>query len=392
MNGTIRTYLKEYGGVSLKEMPLNDVDSLVLCQLAYLKFDGLVPDVNENRMPVGIREIARLPGAERLFSDERYKKVNLELFRSLCGSLRFGSMELNYYVNLIEKEWEAQFSAVTYFLDDGTVFVAFRGTDETIVGWKEDFNMAFLSPVPSQVCSEKYLNTVTERFTSPFFLGGHSKGGNLAIYSAMRSNEEVQKRIVKIYSMDGPGFRAGILQKNGYEKIADRVVKILPRSSVVGMLFEQEVPYRVVESTKLGIFQHNPYSWIVRENYLEEADEIYRGRKLLDRAVNEWILSLDKEQLQRFVDTLFQILAASEADNLIDFGNDKKKSFLGMADAIRNLDSETSRMMKEVLKELFDIAGTNALREINAKWPKQIIGNKKGRKRAKNERRKRETE
>ncbi len=367
MTGTILTYLKEHGRTSLKEMPFNDVDSLILCQLSYLKFDGMVPDVNLGRGFTELRALAKAPGREGLFADERYAKVNRELFQGMLESERFGKLRLTDYVNFVEKERETQFSAVTFLLEDGTVYIAFRGTDESIVGWKEDFNMSYLSPVPAQKSSIRYLNMAAQHFSGKFYVGGHSKGGNLAVYSAMNCLPEVQGRIEKIYSMDGPGFRPELLKKCDYEKIADRVVKILPHSSLVGMLFEQDIRYRVVESRSVGLFQHDPYSWIVRGDHFVEAKDLYEGRKFMDSAINEWILSLDREHLETFVEALFTVLGAPEADNLVDMSADKRKSLLSMAAAMKDLDPQTSHMIGETMKALFEIAGNKVLQEINDK-------------------------
>ncbi|MCM1569738.1 MAG: DUF2974 domain-containing protein [Roseburia sp.] len=375
MAGTILEYLEEYGQYSLMERPLSDVDSLILCQLAYLKFDGMVPNVKENKPSVSVQEIAKHGDYEKLFADERYEKANRALFEGIIKSVRFGGMHLNCYINVIEKEWETQFSAVTYLLADGTIYVAFRGTDETIVGWKEDFNMAFLSPVPGQSYSMKYLNMVTGRLHEPFYVGGHSKGGNLAVYSAMNCVPKVQERILKIYSMDGPGFRREVLEECGYDRIKDRVVKILPHSALVGMLFERDIRYQVIESKGLGLYQHDPYTWIVKKGKFVRVKDIYEGRKLLDDTINEWILSLDAQQLRTFVDTLYRVISASEAEDLITFSADRKKSMLGMVNALKELDEETARAIKEIVKSLFEVAGNRVIEETAGKtlnkWKKK---------------------
>lgn len=373
MQGTILEYLDEYGKYSLKERPFSDVDSLILCQLSYLKFDGIVPGVKENKPSVNVQDIAAHADFQRLFADERYEKVNRSLFERILKSKRFGTMRFNCYINVVEKEWETQFSAVTFLLADGTIYVAFRGTDETIVGWKEDFNMAFLSPVPGQSYSMKYLNMVTGIMHEPFYVGGHSKGGNLAVYSAMNCVPEVQNRILKIYSMDGPGFRREVLEKCGYDKIKDRVVKILPHSSLVGMLFERDIRYQVVESKSLGLYQHDPYTWIVKKGKFVKAKDIYEGRKFLDDTINEWILSLDGDQLHTFVDTLYRVISASEAEDLIAFSADRKKSMTGMINALKELDEETSRALKEIVKSLFEIAGSRVIEETAGKTLNKLM-------------------
>lgn len=358
MAGTILSYLKEYGDVSFGEMAMNDVDSLILCQLAYLKFDGMVSDVKENGPSVTLKELAEHKNYEQLFADERYEKVNRELLKGMLAGRRFCNLRINCYINVVEKEWETQFSAVTFFLEDDTMYIAFRGTDETIVGWKEDFNMAFLSPVPGQEYSVKYLNMVTGKLSNPFFVGGHSKGGNFAIYGAMNCASYVQERIQKIYSMDGPGFRPEILKKCGYEKIADKVIKILPHASLIGMLFEKDINYKVVDSKTMGVFQHNPFNWIVKKGQFVEMDDIAERVKRRDNNINEWILALDEQQLKLVVNTLYQIITASEADDLIVFTANWKKSIPGMVAALKEIDEQTTRILKSIIKSFFELTRT----------------------------------
>lgn len=366
MAGTLLDYIKEYSDIPFSEAEFNDVDSLALCQLSYLKFDGMVPDVRQNMPGVTLREVAAHADYEKLFADERYEKVNRALMEGMLSGRRYADMRLNCYINLVEKEWETQFAAVTFFPAGAPVYVAFRGTDETIVGWKEDFNMAFIHPVPGQSYSVKYLNMVAGRMRCPFLVGGHSKGGNLAVYSAMNCIPRVQRHIMKIYSMDGPGFRPEVLAECDYDKIADRVVKFLPHSSLIGMLFERDIRYRVVESKTFGLAQHNPYTWLAKDGQFVECDDIYESRKLLDTALNDWILSLDIVQLQTFVDTLYQVISASEADNLIEFTADWKKSMNGMVAAWKELDEQTARMLKEIIRSLFELTGMRVKAEVTA--------------------------
>ena len=258
---------------------------------------------------------------------------------------------------------KTQFSALTCFLDDGSAYVAFRGTDETIVGWKEDFNMAFLSPVPGQAYSVAYLNAVASRFSGDFYVGGHSKGGNLAVYSAMNCEEAIQKRILRIYSMDGPGFRPEVLERCGYDRIKERVVKILPHSSLVGMIFESDMHFQVVRSKTFGLLQHDPYTWQVVSNHLVRVNDLYERRKNMDNTLNEWILSLNEQQLRIFVDTLYQVIMASQATNLIEFTTEWKRSMNGIIAALKEVDGETQEVLKEIVKSLFEIARANRKRQ-----------------------------
>ncbi len=473
--GTLLNYLEKYGKYTFQEMPMTDVDSLALCQLAYLKFDGMVPGA-EDGMPgvpgaggglhagagasemgasgasgaeafevkvsgaevskvrtsgveackaetsgaeasraeaskvetsgvetskagasegmgsetetaaeaeaevskgfpeepserpgVTLESLKEHPDFEKLFADVRYEKPNRALYERMVQGKRFRNLELNYYVNVVEERWETQFSAVTFTLGDGSRYVAYRGTDETIVGWKEDFNMAFLTPVPGQAISVEYLNRVAGRFGGPLYVGGHSKGGNLAVYSAMNCKPDIQDRILKIYSMDGPGFRPEVLRECDYGKIADRVVKILPNSSLVGMIFESGMYFQVVKSKTFGLLQHDPYTWLVTGNHLVRADRLYERRQQMDNNLNQWILSLNEQQLRTFVDTLYQVITASQADNLIDFTAEWKKSMNGVIAALKEVDEETVEALKEIVGSLFEIARENRKKQVAAK-------------------------
>ena len=353
---TIIGYIKNYGDYTFMEKPMNDVDSLALCQFCYLKFDGMVPLVTENRKSVTLKELAAHEDFDSLFADERYEKENRALFEAMLHSRRFSGMKMNCYINIIEEEWETQFSAITFLLEDRTMYIAYRGTDETIIGWKEDFNMAFQSPVPGQAYAVKYLNMVTGRLKNHFYLGGHSKGGNLAVYAAMNCPESEQKRILKVYSMDGPGFRPEVLEKCKYEAIADRIVKILPHSSLVGMLFETTDNYKVVESRTFGLLQHDPFTWLIEEDDFCYVKGLYGTRRFADDTLNEWVRSLNDEQRKMFVDTLYQVVSASKAENLIELTADWKKSMNGIIAAMKEIDEDTRRALKKIVKALFDIA------------------------------------
>ncbi len=380
MAGTIIEYLKEYGNVPFSEMSFSDVDSLVLCQLSYLKFDGIVNSVYENGPSILLKDIQKHADYEKLFADERYEKENRALFTAAARGRRFCNVRLNCYINVVEKEWETQFSAVTFLLENGMLYIAFRGTDETIIGWKEDFNMAFLSPVPGQAYSVKYLNMVMGRLYKPFYIGGHSKGGNLAVYSAMKCIPRVQERIVKIYNMDGPGFRPGVLEECGYDKIADRVVKILPHSSLIGMIFEKEIRYITVESNRFGLAQHDPFTWQVEKGHFVLADDIYELSRFRDNTINEWIYSLDEQQLRILVDTLYQIISASKADNLIELTADWKKSMNSMVAAFKEIDEPTTKILKDIIKSLFELAKIRAKEEVTMNFSRFRSGKQRSRK------------
>lgn len=357
MADTVIAYVKNYGEYTFAEKPLNNVDSLVLCQLSYLKFDGLVPSLCQRLRAVSLRRLAADKDVCALFADKRYEEPNRALFEAVRKSKRYRDLKMNYYVNHIDTERETQFSAITFFLGDGLIFIAYRGTDETLIGWKEDFNMVFQSPVPGQQYAVEYLEEAATRFSGKFYVGGHSKGGNFAVYASMFCREEVRERILRIYSMDGPGFPGEVLKKGEYAKIKDRLTKILPHSSLVGMLFETFRGCRVVESKRFGLFQHDPFTWLTEGDDFVYVKGVYGSRRFTDDTLNAWISSLDREKRRFLIDTLYRVIAASEAENLMELTADWQKSVTGMFSEFKEVDETTKRQLIALIKQYFETVG-----------------------------------
>lgn len=348
-------YIQAYGEHTFTEEPLNEVDSLVLCQLVYLNFGPFVPGMEERNAPVSIQSIYQHPDRDRILDDYWYRENNKELFAAAANSRRFGSLKMNYYVNIINVNDETQFSAMTYILEDRNVYLAYRGTDATIIGWKEDLNLAYSKPIHSQYLSVEYMDRVAGYVAGNFYAGGHSKGGNLAVYAAMNCSEKTRRKLIHVYNNDGPGFRPEIKQKGNYEAIAERVSKFIPRSSVVGMILEDGSDYEVVESRGVGLFQHNTYSWKVEGNHFLRAQNMRSGKMLRDASMNEWILSLSEEEAHAFIDTLYEVISASEASNIFEFGADWKKSLQNIIEAAKGVDETTKKAIQKILRSFFEI-------------------------------------
>lgn len=332
---------------TLEERPLTEVDSLVLSQFSYLQLDGIVGGFEVEYRPVAVKDLYRAEYFSDLFPDNNSMEDNRSLLFAMAASPRFRDLELRYYVNEMDEEMEKQFSAVTIELDDESVYIAFRGTDSTLVGWKEDFNMAYISPVPSQISARAYVERVAEEWGGKMFLGGHSKGGNLAVYSAMSVREEIQDRIVSVYTHDGPGFNEDIMAASRYENIVDRVHKSLPQSSVVGMLLEQQEEYKVVESSTIGILQHNPFSWVVENGSFHEMEHLTKGAQKIDGAVQKWLSEMSREEREEFVEVLFSVLGAGEATTLSELNENWRTEILSMLRAMKELRFERKMIPKK---------------------------------------------
>lgn len=351
---SIIDYIEKYGELSITELPFNEVDSLILCQLSYLKFDGMLPSPSENRAGRTLEELSALSGADAMFAGKVSVRKNRALLDAAKSSRRFGKMLLNNYISLTDGQWEIQFCALTFTFENGLLYLAFRGTDETITGWKEDFNMALLSPVPAQEKAVQYLNTVASLSTGGFLVGGHSKGGNLAVYGAAKCYPDLQKRILTIYNHDGPGFPKGtLMETDGFLAIRNRIQKYIPHSSIVGMLFESHEPYEIVECRHFGVLQHDPYNWIVEDASFRKVSSIYAHTALKDESINRWIDGLTKEETQVFVDSLFSVLTSTGADTLFHMMEDWARDPKAMMRTVEGVDPKTREMLTKILTHLF---------------------------------------
>ncbi|NBJ93077.1 Mbeg1-like protein [Parablautia muri] len=356
-------YVKKWGKYTFSEKTFNEVDSLVLCQLVYLNYEQYVPAFSEKSAPVSIGSIWEDPQWEQILEDYWYKENNRELFEVVAKSARFSRMKMNYYINVIDEEQQTQFSAMSYFLEDGKVYIAYRGTDATIVGWKEDLNLAFSKPLRSQYLAVEYMEQVTgemasDRYTG-YYSGGHSKGGNLAVYGAMNCKDETRAKLLRIFNHDGPGFRPEIKAQGNFRAISDRITKFIPRASLVGMILEEESDYEVIESWGIGLFQHNTYSWKVEDGAFVRAKNRTGAKVLRDVALNEWILSLTEEQTHLFVDTLYEIVSAAQVSNVFEFEADWKKCVQNVMLAAKEVDEETKKGIQKTIQLFFQILFEN---------------------------------
>lgn len=351
----ILTYLKDYGKYGFDELAFHETDSLILSQLSYLKFDGMVPGMHKVGTSASLRALFVHPDRENLFVKDRYEENNRYLFEHAAFSKRFQNTKLRLFESFLDTVAETQFAAVLFELEKGPVYIAFRGTDETLVGWKEDFNMAFQAPVPAQEAGVRYLNAAAGRIKTPsFYVGGHSKGGNIAVYAAMMCKPKIRERLRAVYNFDGPGFTEALDQSEAYNAVKDRIVKLAPESSFIGMLFQTGEDYKVVASAgKEGITQHDPFNWIVDGINFQYLDAVSRKSQRVNQRINHWIADLNESQRQLFVDTLYQVLRATEAQTLMDLSEDWKDNAIKMANAFHDVDQETKKMIRQVIRSLF---------------------------------------
>ena len=361
--GNLFDYINWRGDIPMSVDPFNEVDNLVLSAVIYAPFDGIVPGE-------GFDGAVTLKSVYEAFQ-QKYEldtagivnpatKFSPYLLAKIASSRRFGGMQVCSYTNELNADDQYQFAAMTFLLEDGTCYAAFRGTDDSIAGWREDFNMSFMAMTRGQERAVEYLN---KRFSgsSPFIrLGGHSKGGNLAVYAGMYCLPDIQERIKEIWSNDGPGFIKTITDSEDYKRICPKIKKLIPEESIVGILLNSGVKADVVKSSEGGIMQHSPFSWHIKRNRLVRAEKRTGSSILFDKIADDWINNLDPENKKVFINVLFSAIQTSGATTIGDFTSDPVRVYNALYKTIRELPKSQQATLIIVLQKLAK-SGTNQL-------------------------------
>ncbi|MGO1315639.1 MAG: Mbeg1-like protein [Cellulomonadaceae bacterium] len=341
----LQDYVRWRGDITLAERGFNVVDALVLTALSNIDLTGTVPGPGA----AGVRMdavAAELPLV--LDNSQRARRmvyVPPQLLADLGASARFADTMLSDYVDLTDVESGIQFSAVTFHLPDGTTFVSFRGTDTSIVGWREDFTMSF-EIMPSQPLAAEYLRDRVRECAGPVTVGGHSKGGNLALYAAMRLDAAERDRIHRVYDADGPGLSPQVADATALADLAGRLVKIVPEFSVIGAIFDARPPTHIVASAGRGLLQHDIMTWQVQGTGLVEVAQRAPEAELLNRAVDGWLDEVDYADRKTFTDALFSALAAGGATLMVDVPHSGFGSFESVLFSLLRNRSKTRRPVR----------------------------------------------
>ena len=347
--GNIMDYINWRGDLSFEQSKFNEVDNLILACFSYVNLDG-IPAVAEQK---GIElknlaeEFMKFHTMEELEADKSFIRLAPFMMLEMAETNRFGNSVIRNYVNEIVTEAEQQFAAVEIVLEDGTSYVSFRGTDDTIIGWKEDFNLS-TGVVPAQERAVEYVRRVSENTTGMLRVGGHSKGGNLAIYGAVMC-KEAHEKILEVYSNDGPGFSKEFQELPETEEMMDKIIRIIPEYSIIGTLLEHEKDPVIVASSSKGLLQHDGFSWEVQGPALVRRDSLSRTALRFIEILHKWIDGMEMEQKKVLIEDLFATLQASGYENLSEVQSGGLKSLAAMVKRVEKFAPESRGMMQELL-------------------------------------------
>lgn len=347
----IMDYLDWRGDIGFDQDGLNEVDNLIFSMVAYLNFDM-------------IRGAQTIEEASKAYKDSKKRGTSKEsrdfikkierLLDKLAKTQRYRGVTISNYMYKYDHDNESQFCAMTFSFGDW-LYVAYRGTDESLVGFKEDFNMCFSAPVMAQKDAVAYLRQVLNKYRDQeVYTGGHSKGGNLAVYSHVGIDGEYRKRIVKIFNNDGPGFTEEILKTPAYRETAKKVIKLLPHGSVVGILMDDEEEYSIVKAKgDNGIVQHDGFNWDIKGTKFVKKDKFTDQSIRINQTLKLWLASLDREERNKFIDEFYGLIVKStDASILGDISGKEIQSALAIVKNINSMDEESKKILVSAIKKL----------------------------------------
>ncbi len=297
------SYLRWRGDLTFEESPINEIDNAIFCAFSYIRIENFI---NSSEI-LTIEELY-----PRYVSSAKKESILLKnqntLFALLQNSKRFKQVKVAKFIKETSEALEKQFCAMTFVLNENELFVAFRGTDETLTGWKENFNLSFMETTPSQKRALEYLEEIANHTNKEITIGGHSKGGNLAMYAYVFSKKDTKAKIKQVYNNDGPGLSKNILKKDELENIEQNIKTLMPKSSIIGNLLENYSQIEIVKSNSIGILEHDIYTWETLGNHFVKTKSLDKKTQELCNFLNKKINEIPDEKKKRIIDFFYEVM------------------------------------------------------------------------------------
>ena len=341
----INEYLDWRGDIPINdEFGINEIDNMIFARISYLLFDKIEFEDEET--------IESVSNKMKNFKNEEFNyNGDKELITKLGKSRRFKDLIVTEYEKNNDVEAERQFSAITIHISKKLMYLSFEGTDGTILGWKEDFNMAFMKNVASQISAKEYLEKIANKYKNKkIILGGHSKGGNVAIYAAVTTLQNIQERIVRVVNYDGPGFDQEFIKSIKNKEMLNKVFTYIPQDSIIGRILEHEEGYEVVKSTQKGIYQHDIYSWQVLGKQMVKLKEASKSSEVINETMKTWLKNTTVEQRRLFFDAVFDIFNSTSASKFSEISATWKTSMPILFERYKELSEEDRKNMMDMIK------------------------------------------
>ncbi len=355
----LRDYIKWRGDLTFEQSSFNEVDNLIFSFIAYVDFSGIVP---EEGGKITIREASRQFWEkytdQEILDKPTLTKMSAFVLRDMADSRRFGNLYLSDYRNEIDEDLQKQFAAVQIHLEENLYYLAFRGTDETIVGWQEDFNMVYIPEVPSERRAVEYLQDALERRENAgnqkgrFYIGGHSKGGHLAVYAAVQCFTEFREQIIQVFNNDGPGVSAVMAAAEEYRELLPRLVSYIPEQSFFGLMLIHEETAYTVKSSRSGLLQHDCLSWEVLGTEFVKVQGVAPQSRETNDGLKNWLSDLTVEERKEIVELIFNSLSLAGIRTIGDFSSLTPKKIYDMVRKLKEVDAEQRALVNRSFRLL----------------------------------------
>lgn len=362
-------YLEWRGDIPMSVSPFNIVDSLILSTYAYLDLEGIANgDGDPKWRPtlLALSEVANKYRELERLQDDLFDNPD-QIMDAVNGTVRFGSIKVGHFKKMFDAKNALQFSAMTFFLSDGSIYIGYCGTDNSVTGWREDFNMSYLEETKGQREALNYLEIIAGKYRRAIRIGGHSKGGNLALFAGTYCSPKIKKRIESIDSFDGPGLSDEAIQKKEYIEIVNKTKLIIPEESLIGILMSNKAQRQIVKSDAKGIFQHSAYSWQVKKDSFELADKQSGTSNVAEETIKKWLDELSFDQKKMVVTALFDAIESSGIDNFAELKNNKLINYNAILRELFAKDDETKKAIVESIQKLAGKGNEIIVREAQEK-------------------------
>ncbi len=346
---TIIEYIYKYKDKTFEDMKFNEVDNVILSAISYIDFDDIVCNRSYSKITIKNASIKYLANYNEKKNHMLAYKHAVEILKKIADTDRYGNLYLYNYQYIGDQK--KQFSAITIELAKDLIYISYEGTDHLVSGWKEDFKMSYTFPVPAQRFAIKYLDRYIVSHKN-IILGGHSKGGNLALVAGMYANIFVKKRILTIFCNDGPGLRKIQFESLKYKEIEKKLITIIPNYSLVGLLLRHHSNYKVILSSKKGILAHDFYTWLVDEEEFI-ATELSTFSKIFEKGMLNWVNKYNDFERKKFTESLFKVFERANIHSLVEI-MDNKKLILKLIYETRGIDKTTKKMLREFIWVIFE--------------------------------------
>ena len=357
--GNLITYVQQYEAQTFKDKSLTDIDILVLTEIAYLPFDEIVSSSFEEKAAISLNQLGKefeiIKEKEHENNPFMITKERIQLLDVVSKSQRYKDIKVFGFMNDIDDELTKQFAAVCYQWEEESRWIIFRGTDESLTGWKEDFMMTYSDLIPAQTDAIEYLRKQAELFSGSLNISGHSKGGNLSLYASAMQEEDIQHRIKQIYCWDAPGVHRSILNTEGYQRVVSKAKRYIPQDSIVGLMLESQVPYHIIESQGSGISQHSALMWNIEEDHFVELTELTKNSQLTDQTFKQWTEVVSDEDLKLFFDTFFELIFEMGVETVNDVYYNFRMYMQKFFEKAYQMDPEKREVLLRVGHLLFQI-------------------------------------